>query len=94
MKYFIKIHNLKSRIKEMQKSHDKNKIRTAVKDIIKNFVCLNCNLLIVLINILKLVNNLKSVADVADFFNHICKNINIIYQLPFWFLFLCYEKKN
>ena len=65
----------------MQKLHNKNKTETAAKNIIKNFVCLNYSSLTVLINILKFVNNSKSVADFIYFFNHICKNINIIYQL-------------
>ena len=38
IKYFAEIHDLKSKIKRMQKLHDENKIRTAVKNIMKNFV--------------------------------------------------------
>ena len=72
MKYFAEIHDFKSRIKRMQKLHNKDKTETAVKNIIKNLVHLNHNSLTVLMNILKLINNLKSVTDFADFFNHIC----------------------
>ena len=78
----------------MQKLYNKDKTRIAVKNIIKNFIHLNCNSLIILANILKLVNNLKSITGFINFFNHICKNINIIYQLTFWFLLLHHEKKN
>ena len=83
MKYFVKIHNLKNRIKEMQKLHNKDKIKTAAKNIIKNLVHLNCSLLTVLTNILKFINNLKPVINFINFFNHICQNIIIIYQLAF-----------
>ena len=94
MKYFAEIHNLKSRIKKMQKLYNKDKTRTAVKNIIKNLICLNYSSLIILTNILKLVNNLKPVTDFINFFNHICQNIIIIYQLAFWFLFPHCEEKN
>ena len=67
----------------MQKLYDENKTETAVKNIIKNFIYLNCNLLTVLIDILKFINNLKSITDFTNFFNYICENINIIYQLIF-----------
>ena len=78
----------------MQKLHNEDKTETVIKDIIKDFVCLNCNSLTVLMNILKFVNNLKFVTDFVNFFNYICKNINIIYQLAAQFLLLCCEKKN
>ena len=78
----------------MQKLHNEDKNRTTVKNIIKNFICLNCSLLTVLANILKFINNLKFIINFADFFNHICKNINIIYQLIFQFLLPCYKEKN
>ena len=94
MRYFAEIHNLKNRIKKMQKLHNKDKIRTAVKDILKNFIHLNCSSLIILVNILKFINNSKSVINFTDFFNHICKNIIIIYQLASQFLFPYYEGKN
>ena len=90
----MKIHDFKSRIKGMQKLYNKNKTETAVKDIIKNFVCLNYSSLTVLMNILKFVNNLKSVTNFVNSFNHICENINIIYQLITQFLLLCCEGKN
>ena len=94
IEYLAEIHDLKSRIKEMQKLHDKNKTRTAAKDIMKNLICLNCSSLIILINILKLVNNSKSVTDFADSFNHTCQNIITIYQLASQFLLPCYEREN
>ena len=75
----MKIHNLKSRIKKMQILHNKDKTKTVMKDIIENLIYLNCSSLTVLINILKLINNSKSVIDFINFFNYICENINIIY---------------
>ena len=63
----------------MQKLHNEDKTETAVKDIIENFIYLNCSSLTVLMNILKFVNNSKSVTDFVNFFSYIYKNINIIY---------------
>ena len=79
MRYFAEIHNLKNRIKRMQELYNENKTEITAKDIIKNLVHLNCSSLTVLMNILKLVNNSKSVTDFINFFNYICENINIIY---------------
>ena len=90
----MKIYDLKSRIKEMQKLHNEDKTETAVKDTIKNLVYLNCSSLTVLMNILKFVSNSKSVTNFINFFSHICKNIIIIYQLAFWFLLPCCEGEN
>ena len=94
MKYFAEIHNFKSRIKKMQKLHNKNKIKTTAKNIIKNLIHLNYSSLTVLMNILKLVNNLKSVINFINSFNYICQNIIIIYQLASQFLLFHYEEKN
>ena len=94
MKYFVKIYDFKSRIKKMQKLYNKNKTETVVKNIIENLIYLNCNLLTVLVNILELINNLKFVTDFANFFNYICKNINIIYQLTSQFLLSYCEEEN
>ena len=79
MKYFTEIHNLKNRIKKMQKLYNENKTETAAKDTIKNLICLNHNSLIILMNILKLINNSKFIINFTDSFNHICENIIIIY---------------
>ena len=78
----------------MQKLHNKIKIKITAKNIIKNLIYLNCNLLTVLINILKLVNNLKFITDFINFFNYTCKNINIIYQLTVQFLLPYHKEKN
>ena len=94
MRYLAEIHNLKSRIKEVQELHNKDKTRTTAKNIIKNLVHLNHSSLTVLTNILKLVNNSKSVTDFTNFFNYICKNINIIYQLTTQFLLPHHKGEN
>ena len=94
IRYFAEIHNLKNKIKRMQELHNDNKIRITMKDIIEDLICLNCSSLIVLANILKFINNSKSVTDFVNFFNHICKNINIIYQLTTQFLLPCHEEEN
>ena len=79
MKYLAEIHNFKNKFKKMQKLHNEDKTEIIMKDIIENLICLNCSLLIVLMNILKLINNSKSVLDFINFFNYTCENINTIY---------------
>ena len=94
MRYFVEIHNLKSKIKGMQELNDEDKTGITTKNIIKNLIYLNCSSLTVLMNILKLVNNLKFITDFINFFNHTCENINIIYQLATQFLLLCHKEEN
>ena len=94
MRYLAEIHNFKSKIKGMQKLNNKDKTEIVAKDIIKNLIYLNCSSLTVLMNILKLVNNLKSVTDFINFFNYTCKNINIIYQLAAQFLLPHHKGEN